>query len=113
MQTSADPWRDAQERGIDVRAIGQEPGWLLEIDHEGSMRLLYDYGEQVVTIAAPKPVVAGTRTTYAARTQERDLRITIDDAHCEDAMSGQPFPQVVTVTLGERELRGCGRTFSR
>src|SRR5688572_27332616 len=27
-----DPWREARGRGIDFRAIGQEPGWYLEID---------------------------------------------------------------------------------
>src|SRR4051812_21379630 len=41
-----DPWEDARSRGIDLRALGNEPGWFLEIDNEKWMRLLYAYGER-------------------------------------------------------------------
>src|SRR5688572_8216226 len=36
-----DPWLEATGRGIDFRAVGQEPGWYLEIDSERSMHLVY------------------------------------------------------------------------
>ena len=35
-----DPWFEAAGRGIDFRAVGQEPGWSLEIDNERSMHLV-------------------------------------------------------------------------
>ena len=28
-----EPWQEAADRGVDFRAVGQEPGWFLEIDN--------------------------------------------------------------------------------
>ncbi|HEY6362032.1 MAG TPA: MliC family protein [Vicinamibacterales bacterium] len=33
-----DPWQEARDRGVDFRAVGQEPGWHLEIDDGESIR---------------------------------------------------------------------------
>src|SRR5688500_19395613 len=57
-----DPWREAAERGIDFRAIGQEPGWYLEVDDGRSMRLVYDYGERNVITPAPVATTDTERT---------------------------------------------------
>jgi putative lipoprotein len=105
-----DPWRDARGRGIEFRAIGQEPGWLLEIDEGVSMRLSYDYGERTAQTAAPLPSVSGQRRTYSARTASGTMTVVIEDRPCQDVMSGDPFPTAVTVTINGRELRGCGRS---
>jgi uncharacterized membrane protein/ketosteroid isomerase-like protein len=79
-----DPWQNARERGVDFRAVGQEPGWYLEMNNEKSMRLVWDY-------------------------QDHDLNIVIDSRPCQDGMSGAPYPNTVVATIDGRELRGCGR----
>ena len=104
-----DPWREARERGIDFRALGQEPGWYLEIDNEKSMRLLYDYAERQATTPVPAPVSAGGVTTYEAVTELHRLRVDIEVRPCSDAMSGEAFPSTVTVVIDGRTLHGCGR----
>ena len=104
-----DPWQDAKQRGIDVRAIGNEPGWFLEIDHERWMRLLYDYAEKQATLPAVPPVVTNGTTTYAAATDAHSLRVTIDARACSDGMSDMMYPLAVTVVIDGRSLRGCGR----
>jgi putative lipoprotein len=103
-------WQQARARGIDYRGIGQEPGWLLEIDEGRSLRLLYDYGQRSVDVAAPAPVTAGARRTYTARDAAQQLQVVIESAPCQDTMSGEPFPDTVRVTLNGLELRGCGRS---
>ena len=108
-QAATNPWADARQRGIEFRAIGQEPGWLLEIDEGVSMRLLYDYAERSATTAAPPPVVANGRRTYTAATATDNLTVVVEDRPCQDVMSGDPFPATVTVTINGRELMGCGR----
>ena len=105
----ADPWQNARERGIDFRAVGQEPGWYLEIDNEKSMRLFYDYAERQATTPVPVPVSSGGTTTYDAVTEAHRLRVNIEERECSDTMSGEPFPRTVTVTIDGRTLRGCGR----
>ena len=104
-----DAWHEAGERGIDFRAIGQEPGWYLEIDDGRSMRLVYDYGERTVVTPAPLATTAKERTTYTGTTGTQVVTAFVEDRPCEDVMSGEPSPKTVIVTIGGRELRGCGR----
>lgn len=105
-----DPWREAQARGVDFRAVGQEPGWYLEISYGHSLRLVYDYGEREITTPVPQPAVPqpGT-TTYRAITAAHTVTILVEERACSDVMSGQPFPRAVTVTIDDRSLHGCGR----
>jgi uncharacterized membrane protein len=96
--------------GQDFRAQGQEPGWFLGIDHEGSLLLVYDYMERRITMPAPGPVVDREGTiTYTADPRSPRLIVTARSRECHDSMSGQPFPLTVTVKVEQRELTGCGR----
>jgi uncharacterized membrane protein len=104
-----DPWLDAAGRGIDFRAVGQEPGWYLEIDNERSMHLVYDYAERTATTLVPAPVVKGAEMSYTAVTDAHQLAVLIEQRLCSDTMSGQRFPRTVTVTIDGQTLRGCGR----
>jgi heat shock protein HslJ/uncharacterized membrane protein len=97
-------------RDRDFRAIGQEPGWQLEMRMGSEMRLTYDYGKgTAITPAAPVQVdsSSGTRT-YHAVSGGHDLRVVIVPVRCEDSMSGRPFAATVTVMLNGRAFRGCG-----
>jgi putative lipoprotein len=104
-----DPWQDARDRGVDFRAVGQEPGWFLEIDRETQIRLVYDYAEQQAVAASPAPVVSGHALAYEVMAGADRLRIVIEERACRDVMSGEAFPRTVTVTIGQRTLHGCGR----
>ena len=97
-------------RDRDFRAVGQEPGWQLEIRMGSEMRFTYDYGQGSAVTPAARAVLdarTGTRS-FHARTEANDLRVEIVPVKCEDAMSGKPYPATVTVTLNERSFRGCG-----
>lgn len=97
-------------RDRDFRALGQEPGWQLEIRKGAEMRLTYDYGAGTAVTPAAKAQIdptSGTRT-YHAVTEANELRVVIVPVQCADAMSGRPFPATVSVTLNGRTLRGCG-----
>ncbi len=97
-------------RESDFRAVGQEPGWLLEIRHPREMRLITDYGAD--TVVAPVPAAesdsaTGSRT-YHITAQSHDLRVLIQPNGCTDAMSGEPYETTVTVALDGRVYQGCG-----
>ena len=100
----------APNREIDFRAVGQEPGWYLEIDDGGTMHLAYDYAERTVTTRTPVPVVKDDQVSYTAATDAGQVVVMIAPRPCSDTMSGQPFPRTVTVTIQGRTLRGCGRS---
>jgi heat shock protein HslJ len=97
-------------RDRDFRAVGQEPGWQLEIRQGAEMRFTFDYGKNsAVTPAARVNVDPGTGTrTYHAVAEANDLRVEIVPVACTDTMSGRPFATTVTVTLNGRSYRGCG-----
>ena len=104
-----EPWQEAADRGVDFRAVGQEPGWFLEIDKDKQIRFVYDYAEHQVTAPVPAPTVKGASTVYDAMVESHRLIVQIENASCTDAMSGEVFPQSVSVTLDSRTLLGCGK----
>jgi heat shock protein HslJ/uncharacterized membrane protein len=109
-RTAATPWEESRLLGYEFRAIGQEPGWTLEIDEGRSIRFIGDYGERRVHTPAPEPEadVAGG-VTYRAKTEATDLVVTIRRSDCRDVMSGEPMTHDVTVVVNGTEYRGCGR----
>jgi putative lipoprotein len=104
-----DPWRNAGSRGIDFRAVGQEPGWFVEIDDERLIHLVYDYAGRELTTRAPSKSIEADRTVFTGEAGEQVVRVAIEERRCADVMSGEPYPYTVTVTVDDRELKGCGR----
>lgn len=106
-----DPWAAALDRGVEFRAVGQEPGWTLELGAEGRLVYVGDYGEtrfEAPLPAAERGAAAGT-TRYTARADGRELVAVVREQPCSDTMSGEAFSHTVTVRLDGRELQGCGR----
>lgn len=96
--------------GFDFRALGQEPGWLLDVDLDRQLRWVGDYG--VVRFATPAPEVmeeTDSSRVWRAAGDGREIVVTVVDRPCRDAMSGQPFTHTVTVEVGGDVLDGCGR----
>jgi putative lipoprotein len=104
-----DPFTAALLRGVRFRAVGQEPGWHLEVERAGAIRFVGDYGERTITTPVPEPTVTGERTEYRAVTEAHDLRVVIDRRACTDAMSGERFAATVMVKVDGDEYHGCGR----
>lgn len=99
----------AKAAGVDFRAVGQEPGWVLEVGQE--IDLIYDYGQQHFRGAAAVPTYPHEGTTvWAAREGEHQILVTIQRYPCQDAMSGENYPTKVSVMIDGRLLEGCGRT---
>ncbi|MGH7543809.1 MAG: MliC family protein [Gemmatimonadota bacterium] len=104
-------WREAQAHGIRFRAVGQEPGWLLDLQADGRIDIEADYGETVYRFPPVDPETdAGVgRTVYRIETEIHRATILIEDEPCRDVMSGWPFEATVRMDLDGREYRGCGR----
>jgi putative lipoprotein len=109
LQPERAPWADARRRGVDFRAVGNEPGWHLEIQDGRQLLYVGDYGEQRVSTPDPGVQVAGQSRSYRARTEAAELSVDILETPCFDTMSGEAFPAAVTATVNGRQLHGCGR----
>lgn len=108
---SAGPWDEARRRGVEFRAIGQEPGWSLGIDEDGMIEYAGDYGQTRVSVPTPEAVrdTVARSTTYTVRTASHNVAIAIREEPCSDVMSGEAFTHAVTVRVDGKEVRGCGR----
>jgi heat shock protein HslJ/uncharacterized membrane protein len=106
----AGPWEEARRRGVEFRAVGQEPGWVLEIDEGRLLRYAGDYGATHLSAPAPEPVVDSTGAArFEVSEDGRALVATVRPEPCQDAMSGEAFTHAVTVRTGGQDLDGCGR----
>ncbi|MGH7549551.1 MAG: MliC family protein [Gemmatimonadota bacterium] len=104
-------WQEAQARGVDFRAIRQEPGWILDIHEGDSITVLADYGESRYRFPSVEPLVdrdAG-QTVFRVDAEVHRTTIVIEDEPCRDAMSGWPYEATVSMTVDGREYQGCGR----
>lgn len=102
-------WDEARARGVVFRAVGQEPGWYVEVDSGDApaMRLFLDYGERQVSFARttvlPDPLgFRGVQGEVAA-----ELRLYLE--RCADVMSGEEFAVRAELVVNGAEYRGCGQ----
>ncbi len=104
-------WEHARLNGVDFRAIGNEPGWQLEIQSGADMVFIADYGKTTHRFTTPEPEIdePNGRTTYATRNTEHQIVVKLEGTACRDSMSGEPFAVSVRVELDDRLYRGCGK----
>jgi putative lipoprotein len=102
-------WHKAKLRGVSFRAIGQEPGWLLEITTGTEILLETDYGQTRSSFPYVEPVVyqEERRTEYVL--EAYGMIVEIRGEPCQDIMSGEEFSVSVTIKQAKRKLQGCGR----
>jgi len=102
-------WEDAKLRGNDFRALGNEPGWYLEIAESGKKTLLVtDYGNEKYELQLPKPFTSQSQRSTRYRIKGF-LDILIEDKKCLDSMSGHKFESRVTVKINGKTYKGCGK----
>ncbi|HUO86217.1 MAG TPA: hypothetical protein VM617_02410 [Thermoanaerobaculia bacterium] len=107
-------WQAAARRGVDFRAVGNEPGWFLELEDGVQIVLVTDYGSRRYEMPAVEPEIdeAARHVTFRSESGGRRLVLVLEPGPCEDTMSGERFENSVTVTIDGETLRGCGRALS-
>jgi uncharacterized membrane protein len=102
-------WHQAKLRGVAFRAIGQEPGWLLEITNGEEILLITDYGQNRNSYPYVEPIVyqEERRTQYVL--ENYGVTVEIRGERCTDVMSGEEFEVSVSIIMTDRRLEGCGR----
>lgn len=101
------PWFEAAERGVRFRAVGNEPGWLLEVGHGDSpdLHAELEYGERTLAVEGLAP--AGNGWTGQA-SDGTDVVVDVQRTDCHDGMSGVRHEATVQLRLGGAVYQGCG-----
>lgn len=105
--TSKSPWNDAAARGVAFRAVGNEPGWWVEISGgaQPSLHAMLDYGDRMLDVAT----LHSESGSYAGQTSDGvTVRLVAERTECHDGMSGAAFEATATLTAGKKIYRGCG-----
>lgn len=105
---TASPWDAARSRNVAFRAVGNEPGWLVEVG-DGAAPTLHaelDYGEHVIDVAS----LGGGDGQWSGKSADgADVALSVDRSTCQDGMSGEDFPATATLRVGDKTYSGCGR----
>ncbi len=104
-------WEAAKLDGVDFRATGNEPGWVLEISERSKLRFRYDYGQSEIEAIADDivPDPDSRETVFSATTSSGELRIVLSGKICTDTMSDEVFRTSVRVEYMGASYSGCGR----
>jgi membrane-bound inhibitor of C-type lysozyme len=110
VDAEASVWEDAKLRGFDLLAMGNEPGWRLELSASQPSRMLVDDGQRRLSFdaAGPLPLTPGPGSLFTGRADGMDVVIVLSPGPCRDSMSEREFGTRVRVLLDDRVLVGCG-----
>ncbi|WP_062538099.1 COG3650 family protein, partial [Mizugakiibacter sediminis] len=107
------PWADAKARGVGFRAVGNEPGWSVEVDRGDApaMRVVLDYGQRRYDLPATQPFgdPATGEVGFRGDAGGAPVELRIRRAVCTDAMSGETFNASADLAVDGAHYRGCGR----
>ncbi len=108
------PWDRAADDGITYRAVGQEPGWLVEVTDadDGQAAALtahLDYGQQLVEALD----MQRDGDSYSGSTATgTPVELTVEQRECADPMSGERFRTAARLVVGGEAYEGCGAWLS-
>jgi uncharacterized membrane protein len=104
-------WEAAKLGGVDFRAVGNEPGWVLEIREAKLLTFRYDYGQSEVESIATDIATDrdGKKSVFSASTDAGDLRVSLTGKVCTDTMSDEVFQTTVMIEFAGVSYAGCGR----
>jgi heat shock protein HslJ/uncharacterized membrane protein len=105
-----------ESHSVDFKATGNEPSWSLEIDFDYKMhfRSLNHPKELITPVPNVEMVQDQQAEQYHAVTESGELLVTITKKICSDPMSGEQFPNKVSVSVKLTaddeftEYTGCG-----
>ncbi len=104
-------WEAAKLRGVDFRAVGNEPPWVLELTGEEA-NIGLNYGtETLVSRLNRRDINQSDRKTILRSSVDGEIqvRLVIEGVECHDVMSGEAFETSVELMVGESIFKGCGR----
>ena len=102
-------WEAAKLDGVDFRAIGNTPTWVLEIRDREALTLRYDDAVVEVIVATVTRNQDDKTAVFAATSASGDLRVTLSGKVCTDSASGDVYRTSVLIEHDGANYSGCGR----
>ncbi|VAW73574.1 hypothetical protein MNBD_GAMMA15-2211 [hydrothermal vent metagenome] len=100
----------AKLNGVDFRATGNSPDWILDITLDGDMQLVTGADHATLVFATPEPLILENerKTLYTAQNKKHQIIIELVGKPCRNARTGNTRAVTVNISVDERKLKGCG-----
>ncbi|GGC96067.1 hypothetical protein [Aquisalinus flavus] len=92
----------------DFTAIGQEPGWLLELTAGQDVTIDWQYATRSASFPFERPADMEGPLDLSLQSGEDSLELTVVREDCSDPMSGSDYAYSVTAVINGERLQGCG-----
>lgn len=108
------PWAVARERGMAFRAVGNEPGWSVEVQKSRSPTLFVSlqYNQRHLKVrdsSISSNQEKGLVTFSGLAKDGTPVQLLIHRGQCVDNMSGHKFAASAQLSVGAEKYDGCGR----
>lgn len=103
-------WEHARLNGVDFRATGNTPDWILEITLDGDMRLINRSDNLTYRFITPKPLVLENerKTLYSTQNKTHQIIVELVGTQCRDINTGITREVTVNISIDDQRLQGCG-----
>lgn len=107
----ASPWDAAAARGVAFRAVGNEPGWYVEVDGGAApaLRATLDYGDRELEVPRAIALDGDAFGYHGIASDGSRVVLRIRREACSDGMSDRAYDTSVTLDVGAATYRGCGQ----
>ena len=99
----------AKHKGVAFRAIGNEPGWILEITSDKEVLFLTNLGQDRTHFEVIEKFSDYNSTEYEMRSQYNVLYIRIENRRCQDTMVDRVYESTVYINFDGVNMTGCGK----
>lgn len=106
----ASPWDAAAARGVAFRAVGNEPGWYVEVGRGAAAALhaTLDYGDRKVEVPQAVALDGDGFGYHGTATDGSRVVLRIRREACSDGMSDRSYDTSAVLDVGDASYRGCG-----
>ncbi len=98
----------ARAEGVLFRAIGNEPGWILEISSDKEVLFLTNLGQDRTHFEVIEKFSEYGATEYKMRSKHNFLLVRIEKRRCRDTMVDRVYESTVYINFDGVYMKGCG-----
>lgn len=112
VQTPVPPVLNNVDLTQDLRAVGTEPFWAVEMTHDSLKFSLAGEAEATAPNGGPA-MTPGTAAWDAVTADGKALKIVLTGEKCSDGMSDREYPLTAKVDFGDQHYKGCAATVAQ
>ncbi len=100
----------AKHSGVAFRAIGNEPGWILEFTSDKKILFLTNLGKDKTDFTVVKKSSDYNSTEYELHSKYNVMHVRIENRRCRDTMVDRVYESTVYINFDGVNMKGCGKS---